>query len=198
MDLMSIVVQKAFEWGVGKALDVAWRCACEQKTDGRISNVSFNVLECRNCHHVSRQFTNANRNTIQQDKIVSQVGFRADEFRRVRDRGPVLGELLGWSVTHVEAEVDYLCQGFGKQQLIEVNQFTNLNTGEKIHLSLSQFSPRSADETVKRWLVLKRSTVGDQKFRELFETDALVACDVRVENRFQDLLYSDRALCSFA
>ena len=198
IDLMSIFVQKAFEWGVGKALDAAWKCACDQRTEGRLANVSFNVLECRNCRHVSRQFTNACRNTVRKDGPIAQIGFRADEFSRIRDRGPLLGEILGWQITHVEAQVDLLCQGFPRQQLIEVNEYTNLNTGERIHRNLSKFTPSVDDEVITRALILKRSAIGSDKFTNLFETDALVACDVRVENRFQDLLYSDRVLCSFA
>ena len=63
--LASMFLSGAADWGVGKILDVVWRCiSCSDENDDRIGNVTVNDLHCPNCHQDHLQFTNACDTTV--------------------------------------------------------------------------------------------------------------------------------------
>jgi hypothetical protein len=67
MDIFSMILGKAIDWGIGKILDVTTSCLkCGQRDAKNIANVSNNTIECSNCHIVLNQFTNACNFTLNQ------------------------------------------------------------------------------------------------------------------------------------
>jgi hypothetical protein len=195
-DLLSIFLTTGAEWATKKALEVAWKCLnCGDPNTGRIENVTYNQYYCHNCRTDKLQFTNASARTVGPDgHINAQIGIRFGSFEHIRDRGPILGDLLGWKCTHVQAPVSYLCEGLGGQDLIEVNDITDLKTGRHILTDTTHFVPRSNSASADRWLVLPRHKMREDDFIGLFDNDALLAFDTRVENRFRDVLIRDRKL----
>jgi hypothetical protein len=194
IELASIFITKPIEWGIGKILDVLWHCACRERTTDHIGNVQYNMLECPNCHKQHHQFTNACERTIGREGRVAQIGIGFGNFQHVRDRGPLMGELLGWKCINVQAPVTYLCEGLGGEDLIEVNEVHDLKSGGLVHSDISYFTPKGNRALVNRWLTMPRNEMSEDRFVELFDNDALLAFDTRVENRFRDVLIKDRKL----
>jgi hypothetical protein len=143
---------------------------------------------------VHHQFTNACDRTVGADGRVAQIGVQFGSFTHYRDRGPFMGQLFGWKCTNVEAPVAYVCEGLHGQDLIEVNDVYDLNTGRHLLNDLSKFTPQSNFSVENRFLNMRRDRMSEQLFMSLFQKNALLAFDVRVENRFRDLLMSDRTL----
>lgn len=197
VDLASIFVTKGFEWGIGKALDVLWNCAtrdCRERRSERIANVQYNALYCTNCHREHHQFTNACNHTVNSEGLIAQVGVSFGDFSHIRDTPGLVGEVFGWRCINVRSPVWYRCEGFGGQDLIEVNDVIDLKTNTKVFNDISHFKPESDSFTAERWLIMPRSKIGEQRFIELFENDSLLAFDTRVENKYRDVLLKDRVL----
>lgn len=194
MDLVTVFVNKAFEWGVGKTLDVLWQCVCEEKKDERIANVQFNHYECPNCHKSHRQFTNACNHTIASDGRVSQVGVNFGNPVEVRDNKGIVGDLLGWKCICVEVPLKYQCDWLAGQDLIEVIDVSDLATGEHLYRDMSNFKPTQNRAVIERIAHMPRSKLGDDRFKEIFDRRALLAYDISVKTRYEDLIFRDRAL----
>lgn len=194
IDLATIFVTKAIEFGIGKVFEAIWTCGCEQRTEDRIGNVQYNILECPNCHKIHNQFTNACERTIGVDGRVAQIGVQFGSFTHYRDRGYLAGEILGWKCINIEAPVSYVCEGLRGESLIEVNDVYDLKTGAHICNDMTTFTPRSNRSIETRYARLQRADISENLFMSLFDRSALLAFDVRVENRYRDILMQDRSL----
>lgn len=105
-----------------------------------------------------------------------------------------MAELFGWNYISIAAPVLYSCNGFGGQDLLEVNEITDLKSGKLVWSDLTTFTPDSDEAVVRRSLLVPRSHVPEVVFEELFRSQVLLAFDIRIENRFREVLFQDRKL----
>lgn len=71
--LFDMFLAGAFNWGLGKSLDVLTKCfVCSEEDNYKIENVNYNHIECSNCHKESQQFSNVCDFTL--NKMNGEIG----------------------------------------------------------------------------------------------------------------------------
>ena|SRR6476620_1010210 len=194
-DPLSLVLTTVGEFLAKKALSVAWDCVtCRQPDQSRIENVAYNQFYCSNCRTERLQFTNACAATVAPNGRISHIGVRYGNFEHLRDRTGIVGDLFGWKCTDIRAPVHYLCQGFAGQDLVETNIITDFKTGQFIWDDVSKFDAESNQYIAKRWLILPRQKISNDLFESLFDNDAILVFDTKIQNAYGDLLFTDRKL----
>ena len=185
VDLFSVVVTKAFEWGIGKALDVMWKCtACSQQDAGRIENVTHNHFLCSNCHKCTKQFSSAHGTTVIDSGHLRQIGVTYDNIKRINE----------WSWNHMDfrrtatkVQGRYRFHLLHGQQLIEKNTVRDYETGAVYDTDITVWQPRSSDDTRRAALNLFYNKIPrDRLFGRVF------ALDTVMENSFGVPLLRER------
>lgn len=187
MDLFSIFLQSAFDWGFGRILDTVFCCSiCEQRKDESIGNEQQNYLECPNCHKVVQQYTNACDFTV--NKRNGQIGHGIFDVGSYSWKWATGNGPLDFNKEFLGFPFNIKIAGLKDRSVIFQLLVRNFNNDQ---LVVSDQKLLSMPYNITSWTDY---TIYFHNNKFQAEDKGILTVDARILSEYKDILYEDRRI----